>query len=216
MSDFINKYINLENIIILFIGVILGILFYHVALKIKKRNSNEPRQSNIMRIAKCFTSNLDNLVLCLAFIILTIGIICQASGTLSGFSSVVINMFSGIIFSWLLTKKSSKCEFKNQEEELALKSYRHINYIESASNTAYKQLENFILDSNDQSVKLILSRAMDQIMYIKGGINTCKMDWYDLLSDEEKVNKRPDEGRVDLYGEVVNVLSNSEINQEDA
>lgn len=27
---------------------------------------------------------------------------------------------------------------------------------------------------------------MDQIKYIQGGINTCKMDWHDMLSDKEK------------------------------
>lgn len=131
-------------------------------------------------------------------------------------------MFGSVIFSWLLTKKSSRLEFKRQEEELALRSFRHINYIESAANTAYKKIEQYLganasLDSN---AKLMPGSAMDQIKYIQGGINTCKMDWHDMLSEEEKEHYKNtcNEGNQmdDEYGKVDVVIAPTDVNQEDA
>ncbi|MDD6627768.1 MAG: hypothetical protein ACI4C4_05475 [Lachnospiraceae bacterium] len=66
----------------------------------------------------------------------------------------------------------------------------------------------------------MLSSAMDQIKYIQGGINTCKMDWHDMLSDKEKqhyknvydVNTSLDEE----FGTVDVVMPDIEYNQEDA
>lgn len=72
----------------------------------------------------------------------------------------------------------------------------------------------------DNETKLMLSSAMDQIKYIQGGINTCKMDWHDMLSDKEKqhyknvydVNTSLDEE----FGTVNVVMPDIEYNQEDA
>lgn len=146
----------------------------------------------------------------------------SSTGRLEEFSAIVINIFGSIVFSWLLTKKSFKVEFKEREEELALKSYRHINYIEAAANTAYKKIENYLDTENDldNETKLMLSSAMDQIKYIQRGINTCKMDWHDMLSDKEKqhyknvydVNTSLDEE----FGTVDVVMPDIEYNQEDA
>ena len=137
------------------------------------------------------------------------------------FATTTINIFGSIVFSWLLTKKSSKIEFKEQEEELALRSFRHINYIDSAANTAYKKIERYLKDSEvlDTNARLILNSAMDQIKYIQGGISTCKMDWHDMLSVVEKEhykNTSPDTGEEDEdYGTINVIFPFSEYNQED-
>lgn len=77
--------------------------------------------------------NLDNFVLLFSALIVTGSIYFSTSGKMEFFASVAINLFGSMVFSWLLTKKSSRVEFKQQEEELALRSLRHINYIDSAA-----------------------------------------------------------------------------------
>lgn len=137
------------------------------------------------------------------------------------FATVTINIFGSVVFSWLLTKKSSKIEFKEQEEELALRSFRHINYIDSAANTAYKKIEKYLETANDLNTdaQLILNSAMDQIKYIQGGISTCKMDWHDMLSDDEKEHYKnmcdDGSGSDEEFGTVDVVIPVSEYNQED-
>ena len=102
-----------------------------------------------------------------------------------------------------------------------MRSFRHINYIESAANTAYKKIEQYLGSevSLDNNAKLMLSSAMDQIKYIQGGINTCKMDWHDMLSEKEKEHYRSicDDGtRMDEeYGTVDVVMADTDFNQED-
>lgn len=181
-----------------------------------------PKNMHIYEFLRRIYINLDNFILLLSVIVVAGSIYFAAIEKLESFASVAINLFGSVVFSWLLTKKSSRVEFKQQEEELALRSFRHINYIESAANTAYKKIEQY-LDSDvklDESAKLMLSSAMDQIKYIQGGINTCKMDWHDMLSEEEKEhykNTCDDGSRMDdEYGTVDVVMYPTEINQEDA
>lgn len=202
------KYIVLSALVGLVIGFVLGRL--------------RPKNMNIYQFLRKIYTNLDNFILIFSFGIVVGAVYFSTVGKLEEFSSIVINTFGSVVFSWLLTKKSSKVEFKEQEEALALRSYRHINYIESAANTAYKKIQKYIdeeekLGSNE---KLMLNSAMDQIKYIQGGINTCKMDWHDMLSDEEKENHKYDNLRDknyenDDYGTVEVVFPTTGYNQED-
>lgn len=131
---------------------------------------------------------------------------------------MVLNVFSSIVFSWLLTKKTSIKDLK-EKEELALRSYRHINYIETAANTALCTIEEYASDHNEEinaETKLILSSAKEQIKYIQGGINTCKMDWFDLLSKEEQDKRIHGESANEDFGTVNTVISDEDINHEDA
>lgn len=180
-----------------------------------------PKNMNLYEFLRRIYVNLDNFILCFSAIIVGGSIYFSTLGKLETFASVSINIFGSVVFSWLLTKKSSRVEFKQQEEELALRSFRHINYIESAANTAYKKIEQY-LDSDvelDIQAKLMLGGAMDQIKYIQGGINTCKMDWHDMLSKEEKEHYRSicDDGTImdEEYGTVDVVMAATDFNQED-
>lgn len=94
---------------------------------------------NIYEFLRKIYINLDNFILTVSAIVVAGSIYLSTLGKLEAYASVTINIFGSIVFSWLLTKKSSKEEFRQQQEELALKSFRHINYIESAANTAYKK-----------------------------------------------------------------------------
>ena len=162
--------------------------------------------------------NMDNYVIVVALLLLIFSIGLSITGIEQNLAIVILNVFSSVVFSWLLTKKTSIKDFKEKEEELALRSYRHINYIESAANTASQALEQYAYSSDDitPEVKLILSSAKEQIKYIQGGINTCKMDWFDLLSEEEQDNQKRSEHNPNDYGTVDTVIRNEEINQEDA
>lgn len=194
------------------VGLILGFILGRM----------RPRNMNLYQFLRKIYINLDNFILLLSFLIVCGSIYFSTIGKLEKFASVAINVFASVVFSWLLTKKSSKEEFKEQEQELALRSFRHINYIESAANTAYKKIENYLSDDVDldDKAKLMLSSAMDQIKYIQGGINTCKMDWHDMLSDEEKEHYRNSDSNENVmdedYGIVDVVVPNVGYNQEDA
>lgn len=148
------KYAILACCVGFIVGVVLGRL--------------RPKNMNIYEFIRKIYINLDNFVLLFSALIVTGSIYFSASGKMESFASVAINLFGSMVFSWLLTKKSSRVEFKQQEEKLALRSFRHINYIDSAANTAYKKIEQY-LESNtdlDDHAKLMLSSAMDQIKYI--------------------------------------------------
>lgn len=194
------------------VGLIVGLFIGRITTKNK----------NIYQFFRKVYINLDNFILFFSFLVLCGSIYFATIGKMEKFASVAINVFASVVFSWLLTKKSSKEEFREQEQELALRSFRHINYIESAANTAYKKIENYISDDVelDEKAKLMLSSAMDQIKYIQGGINTCKMDWHDMLSDEEKEHYKNDDTdgsyTDDDYGTVDVVAPDVSYNQEDA
>lgn len=152
--------------VILMIGIVIGI---HIS---KTSRSHRPIEEYVMILSAFFVAG---------------SIVFQTLGFLESFSSIVITMFSSIVFSWLLTKLSGKEEWQEREQELALRSYRHIDYVESASKTAEKTINQYINDEGSSvslEQKLVLSRALDYIGYIRGGIRTCKMDWYDLMSKE--------------------------------
>lgn len=206
--------INIMNRIIIF--TLLGFLIGYLLGRIR------PKNLTIFEFLKKFYNNLENFILLISAIVVCVSIYLSTIGELAVFATTTINIFGSIVFSWLLTKKSSKIEFKEQEGQLALRSFRHINYIDSAANTAYKKIEQYIdlpEGELDSSTRLILKSAMDQIKYIQGGISTCKMDWYDMLSEDEKEhykNTLYDSEIEDDFGTVDVVIPVSEYNQEDA
>ncbi len=206
--------IDIKSVIIsLCIGCVIGFFLGRLS----------PKNMTLYEFFRKFYTNLDNFILLFSFGVVFGSIYFSSIGKLEVFASVAINVFGSVVFSWLLTKKSSRVEFKEQEQELALRSYRHINYIESAANTAYKKIEQYIEEDTglDEKTKLMLGSAMDQIKYIQGGINTCKMDWHDMLSSEEKehykISGEDSELLNEEYGTVdVVAMPGVGYNQEDA
>ena len=202
------------NRIVIF--TLLGFLIGYLLGRIR------PKNLTIFEFLRKVYTNLENFILLISALVVCVSIYLSTIGELAVFATTTINIFGNIVFSWLLTKKSSKIEFKEQEEQLALRSFRHINYIDSAANTAYKKIEQYIdlpEEELDSSTRLILKSAMDQIKYIQGGISTCKMDWYDMLSEDEKEhykNTLYDSEIEDDFGTVDVVIPVSEYNQEDA
>lgn len=193
------------------VAVLSGIIGYWIGKGKALRNLPET-------LSKAFM-NMDNYIIIGALILLIFSIGLSTSGTNGNLAIIILNVFSSIVFSWLLTKKTSIKDFKEKEEELALRSYRHINYIESAANTASGTIDKYASEHNEginAETKLILSSAKEQIKYIQGGINTCKMDWFDLLSEEEQDKRNHHDLPSDDFGTVETVLRDEDINQEDA
>lgn len=201
---------------IIIISTVAGFLIGYLLGRIR------PKNLTFFQFLRKLYTNLENFVLVISATVVGVSIYLSTIGELAIFATTTINIFGSIVFSWLLTKKSSKIEFKEQEEQLALRSFRHINYIDSAANTAYKKIEQYAEDQGDELdpyTSLILKSAMDQIKYIQGGISTCKMDWHDMLSEVEKEhykNTFNDGSGDEDYGTVDVVIPPSEYNQEDA
>lgn len=158
---------------------------------------------------------MEKLITILSGFFVVGAIVFQTVGLMESFSIIVTTIFTSVVFSWLLTRVSGKKEWQEREQELALRSYRHIDYIESASKTAEQAINQYIADRGEGEItpeqKLVLSRAMDYIGYIHGGIRTCKMDWYDLMSQEGQSRFSP----LEATDQIVDI-NNVSINQEDA
>ena len=162
---------------------------------------------------KKFRVSMEQFIMVLSGIFVVCSVVFQTLGKMEAFASIVVTMFSSVIFSWWLTKISSKEEWEEREQELALHSYRHIDYIESASKTAEKAIKQYIDENQEisEAQKLVLSKALDYIGYIRGGIGTCKMDWYDLMSEEGQSKFMPKESTSQTV-----LVDAMDMNQEDA
>lgn len=196
---------------LIIIAILFGIIGYWIGRERVLKNCPE--------VLSMVFVNMDNYIIIGSLILLVFSIGLSISTADNSLAVVILNIFSSIIFSWLLTKKTSIKDFKEKEEELALRSYRHINYIESASNTASGIIGKYASghdDKTSEETRLILSSAKEQIKYIQGGINTCKMDWFDLLSEVEQNKINHYEAQNGDYGTIYTVISDEEINQEDA
>lgn len=192
----------------IFIALVLsGIVGYNLG-KAKK-------SGKIIEVFTGFFSNIENYVIVLSIVILIASLIYSGNSGSNELLSVILNIFATIIFSWLLTKKSTKADFKEKEEELAKRAYRHVNYLETAANTASITIEQYLKENEDidTKAKFILLSVKEQVKYIQGGINTCKMDWYDLMSEKERSNHPSDS---EEYGTVDTVNASEQVNQEDA
>lgn len=191
--------LDLWPILCLVAGVALIVGFLIGALVFKKKTSG---------------SSMEKFIMVLSGMFMVVAVIFQSIGVMEPFASVVTTIFTSVVFSWLLTKVSGKAEWQEREQELALRSYRHIDYIESASKTAEQTIKQYISGEKPTEIseaqKLVLSNAMDYIGYIRGGIKTCKMDWYDLMSQEGQSKFSSGE----VANQVVNV-SDLDISQED-
>lgn len=197
------------------VGALIGLIIGFVIGRFSKNRAVRTFYDYLNGVFK----NLENYVLCVSGLIVVVSTILSVMGNIEAFASVTINIFGSVVFSWLLTKKSSKGEFREHEQDLAMRAYRHINYLDTAANSAYKSLEEYYNDQGiDKETKLILNNAMSQIRYIQGGINTCKMDWVDMLSPEQqsKCMDRDYDSQTDDYGTVKVVEPDTQYNQEDA
>lgn len=116
------------------------------------------------------------------FILVTVLDTCNIAQSVS---ESFLGVFSTIIFSWLLTKKSSEIQFKKEEEKIAKLSHRRIQDIEKAV-LGMQQYIQYMKEEKEVSTKEVLSNIDARIEQIKNETLSAKEDWNDLLSDEYK------------------------------
>lgn len=169
------------------VGVLLGVAIGYLLGN---------KKASLISMSRAFLNNLENAFLFLSLLMVTLTIFIDIFLKDSGITSILIYIFGTIIFTWLLTRKSVKGEAKIQEQLLAEKAYKQLNYVEETTKEAYQQLQNYI-ESTDETLdieeKLVLSRAVDSIKNIASGIELCKFDWEGLQKDE-----KPEEIKVEI------------------
>lgn len=131
-------------------------------------------------IFRKMVAKLDDFVLFMAALFLLISIILDFFGITDGTATLMLNVFTTLVFSWLLTKKSSEMEFKKQQEGLAKLSHRHLLDVETSLlslGLIIKENETF---DNNEFLQGLLGRLED----VQNGIKSNEADWEDMLSEE--------------------------------
>ena len=176
------------NISLVILGIVIGVAGTTIINKVKlKVNWN------------VLFKNLDKVMLVATTCILAICIIVETLGFADYISLSFVNIYSSIIFSWLLTKFSAETEFKKKEEDMAKLSFRHLGDVEKTILTAEQKVRDFITGERlggklDGKLEYFLEGVIDKIELIKIGIATNKEDWFDMLAEGYKgeINKRQD------------------------
>lgn len=166
------------------IGIGIGILLICVFIFITSKKSF----SRINTVMKSILRNLEDVILVMSGMIFIVATILDVTNLIKGISLGFLNIFATVIFSWLLTKKSSEFTFKKEQEKLAKLSHRHLGDVEKA----ILGLEQSIIDFKNTNQKeeinyqfqCLIHSLNGRIEAIKNGILSNKEDWYDMLSKE--------------------------------
>lgn len=116
----------------------------------------------------------------------------------------ILNFYVSFIFSWLLTKKSSRNEFMKMQHKVAKNTYRHIEDVETTVIITMDRVSNLIERIKGRKfADLILGDldgVMDDLYSVLTGIRSNKDDWKDMLkkSYREKIESQEDpEGKLE-------------------
>lgn len=145
------------------IGIIIGISVYSYFSK---------------RIVK----NIDDGVMIISFLVATFCLIVSICFKEVDKSINVLSFFSSFVFSWLLTKKSSKEEFKERQQEIAKTLYRHIGDVRKATLVTQSRL-NELNKKEGQISKNDIEGILDDVEIILQCIATNEGDWRDMVSE---------------------------------
>lgn len=161
-----------QLLIFLILGIFLGIIINYLRQK-KDKDS--------------ISRNIENTIMSISFVIAAICLIINIVGIEEISSIGVLSFYSSFIFSWLLTKKSSKGELKETQHEIAKMIYRHVGDVREATLITQLRLKN--IHSKGSAEQTDIEGIMDNISIIVKNIENIEQDWFDMLSDEEKRKK---------------------------
>jgi len=99
---------------------------------------------------------------------------------------IIINFFGTVVFSWLLTRKTSEQEFQERQKESARRSYRHTLETEKYSKYVINEINVLINTTQDNTHRAELCKIRDSVIGIAGYLKTSISDWGDILKDEYK------------------------------
>lgn len=170
--------------------------------------------------------NLEDIIFILSIIFLLLGFILELLNVATGIFTLILNTFSTIILSWIMTKKSAKQEFTKQQEELARLSFRHLGDVERSILGLEQSLIDFRVEHEDvkadpdliKDYYYFVKNLSDRIGDARNGIESNKLNWYDMLSEDEKIrinSKMEPETKIEkaFFPDVKSVFS-SEINEQ--
>lgn len=162
----------------LVIGVVIGFLLFLI----------------LSFISKKMVKHIEDSVMIVSF---AIALLCLFMGILFGENNIstnILSFFTSFVFSWLLTKKSSREEFKERQQEIAKTAHRHITHIMQSALVTKNRLEEIkskgTLDPTD------VDGILDDIVIIINGIEHQEKDWEDMLSEQyrnEITEKNPED-----------------------
>lgn len=134
------------------------------------------------------------IVLIVAIILLVISMVISLYN--ANTASVLLNFFSSVIVSWLISNDASEKENertnRKKQEDLAKVSHRHLGDVEKSALSIEQYIKDFTYDfeSNQKpsdDVVLLFLKSLDSRMDdLKDRITSTNRDWYDLLADEVK------------------------------
>lgn len=191
------------------VGVIIGLILGYIGHILKIRFFGKSK-NEVWELLKFWfdniLNNLDDFMLIVSILIFITCIIYDSLNPNSDISIQYLNIFSTLIFSWLLTKKSTEIQCKREQEKVAKISYRHLGDLEYTVLTAEQYIKDCLKSDShlEKSSIIVLERVEDKINLIKHGLNTNKEDWYDLLDAnykhelEEKANKNQENPPTDV------------------
>ena len=166
-----------DNWLGLVIALVIG-FFLHLFIRVtKERRLTKERRFTIKK--------LDNVVLYISFIG---AVVCLIFGIFNKEDSInvqILGFYTSFIFSWLLTKRSSKEEFKDTQNDIANNTYRHIQDIETAAVVAKNRVAE-LLNKDKDSVKTGLEGILDNLEIILKGIRTNEEDWKNMMNEESR------------------------------
>lgn len=154
-------------------------------------------------IFRKMVAKLDDFVLFLAALFLLISIILDFFHITDGTATLMLNVFTTLVFSWLLTKKSSEMEFKKQQERLAKLSHRHLCGVEASILSLGQSIKDYDGYDDDEFLQGLSGRIED----VQNGIQSNEADWEDMLSAEYREELK--ENRL-----IIETQKNEELNQE--
>ncbi|MDE5894216.1 MAG: hypothetical protein K2H45_14970 [Acetatifactor sp.] len=174
---FANYIINnwWQILIVLIIGVLIGYIV-----------------STFAEHKKISLKNLDNIVIYASFFIAVLCLFLNTVFENNMIYTSILSFYSSFVFSWQLTKKSSKEEFKERQHEIAKNTHRHIQDIETAALVTKRRVKDILTKSKIE--KTDIEGLQDDIEIILAGIRTNEHDWEDMMTEEylEKLRKGDD------------------------
>lgn len=127
-------------------------------------------------------AKLDDFVLFLSALILLVSMVLDFFNVTEGTATLMLNIFTTLVFSWLLTKKSSEMEFKKQQERLAKLSHRHLCGVEASILSLGQSIKDYDGYDDNEFLQGLSGRIED----VQNGIQSNEADWEDMLSEEYK------------------------------
>lgn len=180
---------------LLYVETILLIICFLVVLYLNQKIKAE--------IFRKMIAKLDDFVLFLSALILLVSMVLDFFNITEGTATLMLNIFTTLVFSWLLTKKSSEMEFKKQQERLAKLSHRHLCGVEASILSLGQSIKDYDGYDDNEFLQGLSGRIED----VQNGIQSNEADWEDMLSAEYR--KELKENRL-----IIETQKNEELNQE--